>query len=236
MKYVGEPQQDGNVALPDDTSVSDYLLQNPDFFIRNARQVEQMIVPHPIRGTVSLVEWQLSRQRNHIHQLEEEITLLMEQASANQQLFERLLALQSSLATASSLHEMLQRLNLWARQLGLAGANIRLFSECWRIGAPSDFTQLALSRQTFEPVRIQRLGKENHYLGSLNGPELLLLLPRAKAVGSVAMSLLGERGDLGVLIFSSRDSQHYQKGMGTLLLQHLSVMLPALLVRWIERA
>lgn len=234
MKNVGELQAES--VLLDDRAVSDYLLQNPDFFIRNARQVEQMLVPHPVRGTVSLVEWQLGRQRNHISQLEEEITLLMEQASANQQLFDRLLTLQARLASASSLHDMLNRLHRWARELGLAGANVRLFSEKWRIGAPSDFTQLALSRQAFESIRIQRLGKQHHYLGSLNGPELLLLLPQAKAIGSVAMSLMGEQGDLGVLIFSSRDNQHYQSGMGTVLLQHLSQMLPELLLRWVERA
>ncbi|MEI2267648.1 DUF484 domain-containing protein [Erwinia sp. CGal63] len=232
MKHVSEAASD---ILLDDRAVSEYLLQNPDFFIRNARQVEQMVVPHPIRGTVSLVEWQLSRQRHQIAQLEEEITLLMEQASANHRLFEQLLALQARMAAADSLHEMLNRLHRWARELGLAGANVRLFSEKWRIGAPSDFTQLALSRQAFEPVRIQRLGKQQHYLGNLNGPELLLLLPQAKAVGSVAMSLLGERGELGVLIFSSRDSQHYQAGMGTVLLQHLAQMLPELLQRWVER-
>lgn len=235
MKQVGEHAQNAEATLLDDDIVSDFLQQNPDFFMRNARQVEQMMIPHPVRGSVSLVEWQLKRQRHHIQQLEEEITLLMEQASANQQLFESLLTLQGRLVSASSLHDMLNRLHRWAREFGLAGANIRLFSEKWRIGAPSDFTQLALSRQAFEPLRIQRLGKQNHYLGSLNGPELLLLLPQAKAIGSVAVSLLGEDGDLGVLIFSSRDGQHYQSGMGTVLLQHLSVMLPQLLSRWIER-
>ncbi|MCK8336127.1 DUF484 family protein, partial [Erwinia amylovora] len=93
--------------------------------------------PHPVRGTVSLVEWQLKRQRPHIQQLEEEITWLMEQASANQQLFERLLALQGLLASASCLHDMLNRLHRVARVFGLALAKIRLFSENWRIGAPS---------------------------------------------------------------------------------------------------
>ena len=62
MKNIGEQQAIGE--LLDDRAVSDFLLQNPDFFIRNARQVEQMLVPHPVRGTVSLVEWQLARQRN----------------------------------------------------------------------------------------------------------------------------------------------------------------------------
>ena len=84
-------------------------------------------------------------------------------------------------------------------------------------------------------MRIQRLGQQTHYLGTLNGPELLVVLPEAKAVGSVAMSLLGEHGELGVLIFSSRDPQHYQQGQGTQLLHELSLMLPDLLARWIER-
>lgn len=73
----------------DDDAVMQYLLQNPDFFIRNARLVEQMHIPHPVRGSVSLVEWQLGRQRNQIGQLEEEITLLMEQAGLNEVLFSR---------------------------------------------------------------------------------------------------------------------------------------------------
>ncbi|MBF7958579.1 MULTISPECIES: DUF484 domain-containing protein [Rahnella] len=222
------------IALDDD-SVMQYLLQNPDFFIRNARSVEQLHVPHPVKGSTSLVEWQLGRQRHQIAQLEEEITLLMEQASINESLFGRMIELQATLAAASSLQDMLNRLQRWARSLGLAGANVRLFSEGWRIGAPSDFTHLAVSRSAFESMRIQRLGETPHYLGSLNGPELLLLLPQAKAVGSVALSLMGEQGELGVLIFSSRDPQHYQPGMGTVLLDQLAKMLPGLLERWIER-
>ncbi|MGL4718924.1 MAG: DUF484 family protein, partial [Kluyvera intermedia] len=83
--------------------------------------------------------------------------------------------------------------------------------------------------------RIQRLGQENHYLGTLNGPELLLLLPEAKAVGSVAVSMMGSDGDLGVILFSSRDPHHYQAGQGTQLLQEIALMLPGLLERWIER-
>ena len=151
-------------------------------------------------------------------------------------MFGSLLHLQADLATASSLQDMLNRLQRWARGFGLAGANIRLFADRWNIGAPSDFTHLGLVRSAFEPLRIQRLGDRYHYLGNLNGPELLLLLPQAKQVGSVALSLLGEQGDLGMVIFSSRDTQHYQQGMGTVMLGQLARMLPKLLERWIERA
>ncbi|MEW7313103.1 DUF484 domain-containing protein [Buttiauxella gaviniae] len=229
-----EEQQEAVLEL-DDRIVAEYLLRHPDFFIRNAQHVEQMKVPHPVRGTVSLVEWHMARSRNHINLLEENMTLLMEQASANEGLFYRLLKLQGRLASATSLQDMLNRLHRWAREMGLAGANVRLFADRWRIGAPSDFTHLGLNRQAFESLRIQRLGDRQHYLGSLNGPELLVVLPQAKAIGSVALSLMGSDADLGVLVFSSRDPQHYQEGQGTQLLHELALMLPDLLERWVER-
>ena len=235
MKHVGEEQQEALSAL-DDRAVVDYLLQHPEFFIRNAAVVEQMRVPHPVRGTVSLVEWHMARARNHIHTLEENMSLLMEQATANEGLFYRLLHLQNRLASAESLDDLLLRFHRWARDLGLAGASIRLFADRWRLGAPSKYTQLVLSRQAFEPLRIQRLGQERHYLGTLNGPELLVVLPEAKAVGSVAMSMMGSDADLGVILFTSRDAHHYEAGQGTQLLQEVALMLPGLLERWIERA
>ena len=235
MKRSEEELQEVQMAL-DDRAVVDYLLKNPEFFIRNARAVEAIRVPHPVRGSVSLVEWHLARARNHIHQLEENMSLLVEQAGANESLFYRLLSLQSRMAAADSLDDMLMRFHRWARELGLAGATIRLFPDRWRLGAPSSYTHLALSRQAFEPLRIQRLGQELHYLGPLNGPELLVMLPEAKAIGSVAISMLGREGELGVLLFYSRDAHHYQPGQGTLLLQEIARMLPALIERWIERA
>ena len=235
MKPIGEEQQEVASAL-NDRAVVDYLLQHPEFFIRNAAQVEHIRVPHPVRGSISLVEWHMMRARNHIHVLEENMSLLMEQAVANESLFQRLLQLQTRLAAAASLDDMLNRLHRWARELGLAGATVRLFPDCWRLGAPSKFTHLALSRQAFEPIRIQRLGQARHYLGPLNGPELLVMLPEAKAIGSVAMSMLGGDNAPGVMLFSSRDAQHYQSGQGTQLLQEIAQMLPGLLERWIERA
>lgn len=229
MNFTEEQRQTLN-----ETEMLRYLEQNPDFFMRHARWVEQMRLPHVVRGSVSLVEWQLSRQRQQITLLEEEITLLMERSQDNERLFVQLLQLQQQLLTAESLQQLLDRLQTWAQQLGLS-AYLRLFNEQWQLSAPSEFISLGLSRQTFEPLRIQRIGQKMHYLGNLNSSELLLLLPAAKQVGSVALSLLGEQGELGVLIFTSRHPHHYHMGMDTLLLDQLAALLPALLSRWITR-
>ncbi len=234
MKPIGEEQQEVASAL-NDRAVVDYLLQHPEFFIRNAAQVEHLRVPHPVRGTISLVEWHMMRARNHIHVLEENMSLLMEQAVANESLFQRLLQLQRGWRRRRA-STYAQPPSPLGTRAGAGGRTVRLFPDCWRLGAPSKFTHLTLNRQAFEPIRIQRLGQARHYLGPLNGPELLVVLPEAKAIGSVAISLLGGDNAPGVMLFSSRDAQHYQPGQGTQLLQEIAQMLPGLLERWIERA
>lgn len=234
---MNETNPSNLVQIPlDDEKVARFLQQNPDFFIRNAHQVEQMRIPHPVQDAVSLVEWQLSRQRQQIARLQEEITALMELARTNEVLFGQLLALQGQLARVDNLQDLLDSLQAWANALGLSGAYIRLFSEQWQLEKTANFAHLMLSREMFKTLRIQRMGSKDHYLGTLNDSELLLLLPKQQQVGSVALSLLGEQSDLGVLIFTNPDSQHYQPQMGTLLLRQLSCFLPNLLTRWVKRA
>ena len=136
MKQVGEEQQELASEL-NDRAVVDYLLQHPEFFIRNAALVG--ICRCRIRYVVRSRWWNgMARARNHINVLEENMTLLMAQATANESLFQRLFDLQTRLAAADSLDEMLNRFHRWARELGLAGATVRLFPDNWRLGAPSN--------------------------------------------------------------------------------------------------
>lgn len=223
-----------SVKLNDDM-VSQYLINNPDFFIRHASQIERMQVPHPIRGVVSLPEWQMARQRNKISQLESEITLLMEHASGNERLFNQLMDLQNQLIKTSDLRELLEQLNIWAKLLGLSGAHLYLFDDKWLLNAPSNYHHFGLNASKFDFIRVRHLQYSHQYLGTLNTTELDFLLPEHGYVGSVALSLLGQFGDLGVLIFTSANPQHYQAGQGTLLLEKISEMLPILIEKWIMR-
>ncbi|MGP1954402.1 MAG: DUF484 family protein, partial [Arsenophonus sp. NC-QC1-MAG3] len=163
--------------LLDDQTVVEYLKSNPHFFIRNAPDVEQIRVPHSVHHAVSLVEWSMKRQRVYIKNLEQSMQLLIEQARNNEILFHQLLKLVIQLTTADSFVDFQERLHTWSRNFGLSGAYVRLFSECWQLGVPIMNTQkVMISRQAFEPVRIQRFGEKNHYLGTLNNPEILLLI------------------------------------------------------------
>lgn len=219
----------------DENDVVQYLKENPYFFLRHPALVEQINVPHVVNGAVSLPELVMSRQRIKIKELEQDIRFMVEQAHENVELFDELLLLVIEMSSSKSLQEMLQALNRWAKKLGLSGASIRLFSDSWRLSAPLDAHQLVISRRVFEPVRIQRFGERQNYLGRLNGPEIQLLLPEALNVGSVAISLFGHHGESGMVIFTSRSREHYQYGMGTVMLEKVAQILPRLLSQWIER-
>ncbi|MWN90013.1 DUF484 family protein [Gilliamella sp. Pra-s65] len=222
-------------AKLNDEIVAQYLIDNPDFFIRNARHVEYMRVPHPVRGIISLPEWNMARQRNKINQLECEISLLMEHASANELLFNQLMDLQIELIKSQDLNQLIALLNTWAKSLGLSGAYLYLFDDKWLLSAPSNYHHLALNSSQFDFIRVRHLQYNQQYLGSLNSTELDFLLPQHGYVGSVALSLLGQFGDLGLLMFTSTNPQHYQAGQGTLLLEKMSEILPILISRWIMR-
>ncbi|ENU1226205.1 MULTISPECIES: DUF484 family protein [Providencia] len=219
----------------DELDVVRYLTENPYFFLRNAQLLEQLKIPHVVREAISLPELVMSRQRLKIKELEQDIRFMVEQAHENAELFEELLVLVIEMSSAESLQQMLLALNRWAKKLGLSGAQVRLFSDSWHLSAPMDAHQLVISRRVFEPVRIQRFGDNLNYLGRLNGPEIQLLLPEALNVGSVAISLFGHHGESGMVIFTSRDREHYQHDMGTVMLEKVAQILPRLLCQWIER-
>lgn len=218
-----------------DELVHQYLIENPDFFIRNAQQIADLVIPHPVRGAISLPEWQLARQRIRIQELETEITLLMEQASFNQKLFESLIELLMVLLQADSFSEFIKRLDGWAKSMGLIGAYLYLFDNKWQVSPPSNYYSYALSPDKFDFIRVRHLQYHFQYLGQLNTTELELLITDTQFVGSVAMTLLGEYGDLGVLVFASRHKDHYQAGQGTFLLEKLSKVLPLFIEKWVHR-
>ncbi|MCX8711522.1 DUF484 family protein [Gilliamella sp. B2969] len=218
-----------------DEIVSQYLMDNPDFFIRNANHLQSMQIPHPIRGGVSLPEWQMARQRNKIGQLESEITLLMEYASNNELLFNQFMDLQGQLIKANDLNDLDNILKSWAKSLGLSGAYLYLFDDKWLLNAPSIHHHYALNCLRFDFIRVRHLQYSHQYLGTLNTTELDFLLPEHGYVGSVALSLLGQFGDLGLLMFTSADPHHYQAEQGTLLLERISLILPILIEKWVMR-
>ncbi|MDE9448656.1 DUF484 family protein, partial [Xenorhabdus bovienii] len=77
--------------------------------------VERIRVPHPVRESISLMEWHMNRQRKRIRYLEDDLSHLVEQAKQNEVLFSHLLQLLSDLSGAKSLQGFLSCLSSWSK-------------------------------------------------------------------------------------------------------------------------
>ncbi len=220
-----------------DRQVADYLQHQPQFFIRQPTLLNSLQIPHYSRGAVSLVELQLLSLRQQVSDLQQQQRELLARAAENERLFFSLLPLQRQLLQAPTLADGLQALQQWSRSQGLLACGLRLFSDCWQLTAPSTAHELALSQLQFEPIRVQRFGQcffpGASYLGPLNAVEQQLLLPDVVRVGSVALQRLGVEREWGVLVFASRDPQHFQPGMATHLLQQVATMVEHALPAWV---
>lgn len=220
-----------------DRQVADYLQRQPQFFIRQPTLLNSLQIPHYSRGAVSLVELQLLSLRQQVSDLQQQQRELLARAAENERLFFSLLPLQRQLLQAPTLADGLQALQQWIRAQGLLACGLRLFSDSCQLTAPSTAHELALSQLQFEPIRVQRFGQcffpGASYLGPLNAVEQQLLLPDVVRVGSVALQRLGVEREWGVLVFASRDPQHFQPGMATHLLQQVAAMVEHALPAWV---
>lgn len=216
-------------------ATAEYLRSQPDFFQRHLSLLDQLNVSHRKKGTLSLVEMQLERQREKIRQLEKELRDLTALAEYNSGIFFSLMPLQQQLSHCTTLVEGEKVLNLWANSLGLQQAKLLLLRDSW---LPIDELppQYWLDRRAFEIIRLERLGLRRFYLGQLTHKEkTLMFLPEEFPIGSVACCLLGRELNQvnAILLFSSHDEKHFHREQDTLFLQKLTEMLMPHLWHWL---
>ena len=151
---------DDEIKLTDELIVA-YLQENPEFFNRQADFVTTLRLPDHQRGTISLVERQLSQQRHKIHNLEEEITQLMVIANQNEQLFALYSDLYLRLLDCTTAVELLDCLHQATTQL-LSLDALKL----WLV-KPAKVSHSALINNNCAEIIENRLSKDEYYFGRI---------------------------------------------------------------------
>lgn len=90
------------------------------------------------------------------------------------------------------------------RAVAATGINATLFDS--PLDLPEQFTFTA---DTHKQLLSKRFQNTTMYLGRLTSAEQRLLFPE-KAIESVALMLLGDNGDLGMLAIGSDDASHFE--------------------------
>tara|TARA_R110001599_G_scaffold22376_18_gene82577 strand:+ start:2795 stop:3481 length:687 start_codon:yes stop_codon:yes gene_type:complete len=213
---------DDEIKLTDELIVS-YLQENPEFFNRQADLVTSLRLPDHQRGTISLVERQLSQQRQKIHNLEEEITQLMVIANQNEQLFALYSDLYLRLLDCTTAVELLDCLHQATTQL-LSLDALKL----WLI-QPTKVSHSTLIDNDCAEIIENRLSKDDYYFGRLQQSEQALIFGEANAGSVVLVRLTHNQEDIGFLAISSQDAEHFDPRMDTLLLSQFKKLISKLL-------
>lgn len=213
---------DDEIKLTDELIVA-YLQENPEFFNRQADFVTTLRLPDHQRGTISLVERQLSQQRHKIHNLEEEITQLMVIANQNEQLFALYSDLYLRLLDCTTAVELLDCLHQATTQL-LSLDALKL----WLV-KPTTVSHSTLVDNDCAEIIENRLSKDEYYFGRLQQSEQTLIFGESNAGSVVLVRLTHNQEDIGFLAISSQDAEHFDPRMDTLLLGQFKKLVAKLL-------
>ncbi|WP_026376602.1 DUF484 family protein [Aestuariibacter salexigens] len=210
----------------DARQVHDFLLRHPDFFVQNPTLLEKLSIPHQQKGSVSLVELQSEQLRRKVRLLTRKLNQLITIAKRNEQIYRIYADLNMRLLKCVDLADVQHTLEeVMQEQLKMSAVAFRPFK-----GA------LALPELQRRLILEKRFKESTFFFGRLSQHEQQVLFAehdKQAVVGSVALVLLGEFGELGILAVASKDPSHFNPDMDTLLIkqlqQFMNVLLPGLI-------
>tara|TARA_R100001510_G_scaffold5752_1_gene4564 strand:+ start:6177 stop:6872 length:696 start_codon:yes stop_codon:yes gene_type:complete len=195
-----------------------FLLQNPEFFAEHSDLLEKIKLPHEQKGSISLVEIQSDQLRKKVTQLNFKLNQLVSIAKQNEKIYRVYTDLNVQLLRCESVAEVQFTLeDVLQERLQLSSAVIKSFK------GPHAIPEL--QQRLFTEKRFKNT---NFFFGRLSQHERQLLFGESPAE-SVALMLLGDNRELGILGISSSDASHFTPDMDTLLLQQLQQVLNIIL-------
>lgn len=91
--------------------IAEYLRKNTDFFNEHLDLLENLTIPHPSGNAVSLISKQLEIFRSRHHEMESQLTALIEIARENDTSFNRMHELTLAMLDAATIEEALSNLD-----------------------------------------------------------------------------------------------------------------------------
>jgi uncharacterized protein YigA (DUF484 family) len=220
-----------------DANVADYLQTYPDFFERNTPLLMKLRLPHvrDAGATISLVERQVEVLRERNQSLERKLKELVDVARANDALADRIHRLSQRLIRTHSLLETINAIETSLREdFDAMHSVLVLFLEqaaslqteagrFLRAGNPTDadiktFESLL---QSGKPRCGQVRDAQRDYLFGKDSIE----------IGSVALTPLGPKGELGILAIGASDAERFHPAMSTEFLSRIGELVTYALMR-----
>ena len=220
-----------------DTSVADYLLTYPDFFERNSQLLTKLRLPHvrDVAATVSLVERQVEVLRERNQSLERKLKELVDVARANDALADRIHRLCQRLIRARTQAESISAIETSLREdFDAMNSVLVLFTEEARALEPAMGRFLRVANPADEDLRTfdSLLSSGKPRCGQVRDAQRDYLFgTESVAIGSVALTPLGQKGALGILAIGASDAERFHPGMSTEFLLRIGELVTYALMR-----
>ena len=220
-----------------DLSVGDYLQTNPDFFERNSQLLTKLRLPHvrDVGATVSLVERQVEVLRERNQSLERKLKELVDVARANDALADRIHRLSKRLIRAHTLLESINAIETSLREdFDAMHSVLVLFLEEAGGLEPQAGQFLRAAHAADEDVKTfeSLLASGKPRCGQVRDAQRDYLFGKdSVAIGSVALTPLGQKGALGILAIGASDSERFHPGMSTEFLSRIGELVTYALMR-----
>ncbi|MDT0582188.1 MULTISPECIES: DUF484 family protein [Alteromonadaceae] len=206
--------QDYTPSLVTEEEVREYILNNKDFFVKNPDVAEKVQIPHKQKGSVSLVELQSDQLRKKVRQLSFKLSQLISVAKQNEAIYRVYADLNLRLLRCTEFAEMQYTIEETLQdELDMSAASIKPFKGMFAL--PEIQQRLFMEK---------RFKDSDFFFGRLSQHEKQLLFGDGIAE-SVALVLLGDQRDLGILAIGSADPIHFTPDMDTLLIRQLQEFL-----------
>lgn len=209
-------------SLLDAEQVANYLLENPEFFSRFPQLLEKINIPHAHKGSVSLVELQSEQLRKKVRSLTHKLNQLIAIAKQNEAIYRVYADLNLRILKCTNFADLILILEeVIQENLKLASVTLKPFKGAYAF--PEIQQRLFIEK---------RFKQSQFFFGRLSDHERKLLFGDQDA-NSVALLLIGEQSDIGLLAIGSKDPGHFNPDMDTLLItqlqQFLGILLPKML-------
>ena len=232
QQKVEEKSAEENQLSPE--QVESYLEQHPEFFHDHVGLLENLSIPHPSGHAVSLISKQLELFRSKHHELENQLTGLIEIARDNDTSFGRMHELALALMESKNIEEAI--------------ANIeRVFADCFL----TDFSSIRIIRENTEsPIKnlFVEPDDENlqHFYTELSNNQPKCGRPTlaqasflfgdfaAKEVKSCAIVPMVFTKLEGIIAIGSREETRFHYSMGNLFLTQLSEIIATRLISLLD--
>ncbi len=213
----------------DSKQVEDYLQHHPEFFHEHLNLLEGLSIPHPSGNAVSLISKQLEIFRSRHHELENQLTELIDIARDNDTSFNKMHELTLALMEAKTIEDVVANLD-------------KVFTECFL----TDFSAIRIFKDNVDsPLTHIFVNSDDTNLKHFSS-ELDSNLPKCgKPTLAQARFLFGEIGvevkscaivpmaftELeGIIALGSRDESRFHYNMGNLFLTQMSEIIGTRLI------